>query len=299
MYMQGNWDVVWAVYEYLDRFVGGQERAKQKLAVLASLYRAKCQCLENNILSHSLPRLNTLIAGPTGTGKTLLISMLAEYLEIPWIRIDCASLAQVGWKGESIEEILHPWAQYKLDSTGFGIILLDEFDKLGNQEADTSGRVPALGTQYNLLDLLDGRYRPRDRYAARLNNCLILCAGSFAEVVSRIKFQSGNIGFLQDLTKKSVDWKETLIKGGICRELVSRLVDVIETQELTRDEIRGIINNTERNSLQLYKNLCISLDFVSKDIEDLVDKVYKSSSGLRELDTAVFNLIVQKLGGRR
>jgi ATP-dependent Clp protease ATP-binding subunit ClpX len=282
------------IFDYLDKFVSGQEDAKDTLAILGALYCKRCTAIQSGVSPLYLPRLNLFITGPTGTGKTLLATTLSKCLRIPFIRIDCSSLSQSGWQGVAIEDQLSSFSQ-ALGEDGFGVIMLDEMDKLGCKITSTSGGIPSEGIQYNLLDLLDGRYE-HPRVAKAINNCLILCAGAFSGAEEHATTIQRSIGFEENaLTINVPAWKDIMVAAGIVPELVGRLLDVIKLNKLTEDDIRNILLN-KRNAIRgKYEKLLPGLTFSDEDVDSIVKEAYNSQYGVRQLDTAVFNLVSQKL----
>jgi ATP-dependent Clp protease ATP-binding subunit ClpX len=281
------------IYNYLDQYVIGQSEAKDKLAILGYLYAYRCQSVEAGVRSQSLPKLNMFLTGPTGTGKTLLLRTLADCLDVPFIRIDCTSVSQAGWEGVSIDDQLMRFTKIS-NKDGFGVIMLDEFDKLGNLVTSSSGSTPNLGVQYNLLDLLDGVYSHPNVHET-INNSLILCAGAFSEATKQAKKSNKSIGFRAYDQQEKIDWKEVMVKGGIVPELTGRLLDIIELSPLKKNEIKKVILNPKGGTYTQYKNLLMDINFTQKDVDKLARSTYNSEYGLRELDTSIFNMVKDKL----
>ena len=285
------------ILQYLDKHVSGQALAKEKLATLGYLYTVRSQAISCGIRPTSLPRLNMFLTGPTGTGKTLLLQNMAECLGVPFVRVDCASLCQVGWEGQGIEDCLGRFSS-KLGMDGFGVIMLDEFDKLGNTVTSSAGHTPNLGIQYNLLDLLDGKYS-HPKVTSNINNCLILCAGAFSAATKEAKKTKRSIGFSATEEVEPLIWKKLMTDSGIVQELAGRLLDVAELFPLSKSEIREVVLSIENSTLSKYKNLMLNIDFTGEDIDKLVEETYNSEYGMRELDTKIFNLIRDKVQNTR
>jgi ATP-dependent Clp protease ATP-binding subunit ClpX len=282
------------IYKYLDKYVSGQEDAKDTLAILGALYCKRCEAVSEGVSSSFLPRLNLFITGPTGTGKTLLATTLSKCLMIPFIRIDCSSLSQTGWEGVSIEQQLARFSRI-LGDDGFGVIMLDEMDKLGNRVSSSSGNIPNMGIQYNLLDLLDGKYAHPDVNDS-INNCLILCAGAFSGAEKEASRETRSIGFEKDsITQTIPEWKDIMVSAGLVQELVGRMIDVVKLNPLTEEDIRSILLNKRNAIRSKYEKLLPGLEFSPEDIDNLVKQAYNSAYGVRELETAVFNLVSNKL----
>lgn len=283
------------IYDYLCKYVKGQEDAKKHLALLGYLYSMRCMAIEGGVLKSSLPLLNTMLIGPTGVGKSLLACTLAQYFKLPFIRIDCASLCQVGWDGATLKDWMKIFSNKLWDENAeAGIIFLDEIDKLGSVKTSTTGRVPSMEIQSNLLDLLEGRYDCPGR-SKHINNCLIICAGAFTQSTEFAKKRKFNIGFKTINEHKQFDWKQVMYEGGLVKELVGRITNAVEVKELTRKEIREVILESESSIFKQYKNLLPEISLEIKELDELVEQVYNSAYGLRELDAAVFKLIKQKI----
>src|SRR5271157_1822089 len=69
----------------LDRFVYGQQLAKEKLAHALWMNRQRMEFIRKGVPPHSIPgKLNLMIVAPTGQGKTLLFKTAAAILKVPF-----------------------------------------------------------------------------------------------------------------------------------------------------------------------------------------------------------------------
>ena len=276
--------------QYLDIHISGQQEAKEKLATLAFAYYQRCSKIAQGTPRQQLPNLNMFLVGPTGCGKTLCCTTIAKALAVPFIRIDCGSLSQDGWAGTSITDALKPFSR-TLGPLGFGVILLDEFDKLGEQVLSTGGGCPNKSIQSNLLDLLDGMLS-YSLFGTPLNNCLVICGGAFTDATRTHKKNSKGIGFSSVVDTRLVgieDYKELMVKAGILQEIVGRMIDVVTLTHLTKDEVRDTLRKTN-NIYEQYTKLFPSFQLTEKELDNVVDSVYDKTKtfGVRELQTAIF-----------
>ena len=95
------------IFEFLDNYVIGQQRAKKSLAVAVYNHYKRVQSGDTGREgSVELAKSNILLLGPTGCGKTLLAQSLARMLNVPFAIADATALTEAGYVGEDVENIL-------------------------------------------------------------------------------------------------------------------------------------------------------------------------------------------------
>src|SRR5918912_1292787 len=93
------------IYEHLNSYVVGQERAKKVLSVAVyNHYKRVSSGMQVDDVE--LQKSNILLVGPTGCGKTLLAQTLAKVLDVPFCIADATTLTEAGYVGEAVENIL-------------------------------------------------------------------------------------------------------------------------------------------------------------------------------------------------
>lgn len=107
-----------------------------------------------------IEKSNLLLLGPSGVGKSYILSTLARILEVPFATVDCSSLTQAGYIGTDIEssiERLLLASSHEIKKCESGIIFFDEVDKLAKPAIMTHGRdVSGEGVQQGLLKMIEG-----------------------------------------------------------------------------------------------------------------------------------------------
>lgn len=209
------------IIKYMDKFIIGQDKAKKMIAT--TIYNHYLSII-NKV---DVEKNNILLTGASGTGKTLIAKTLANFLDVPFVVADANTLTEAGYIGKDVESIiasLYNKANKNLNKTKYGIVFLDEIDKLAKNNTTYKNQVGKEGVQQALLKLIEGTICKiqdditKDYVEIDTTNILFICGGAFVGIEDIIK---------ERLHKKTIGFKSSLS---------------LEETSLTKDEIRKNIN---------------------------------------------------------
>lgn len=146
------------IKKYLDRFVIRQDDAKKVLATaVCDHYNYVRQCESGQESKHYVKQ-NILMLGPTGVGKTYLIKCLADMIGVPFVKADATKFSETGYVGADVEDLIRDLAakaEGDLELAQYGIVYIDEVDKIA-APSNLAGRdVSGGGVQRGLLKIME------------------------------------------------------------------------------------------------------------------------------------------------
>lgn len=212
------------IYEQLNEWVVGQDRAKKVLSVAVYNHykRTNRSGRPRKDDDVELQKSNILLIGPTGCGKTLLAQTLARILDVPFCIADATALTEAGYVGEDVENILLRLIQsadYDVQRAEQGIIYIDEIDKAARKTGDNPSitrDVSGEGVQQALLKIIEGaqtnvppqggrKHPHQDFIQIDTSNILFICGGAFDNLDKIIEERMGlkdRMGFAKEQPKK-------------------------------------------------------------------------------------------------
>jgi endopeptidase Clp ATP-binding regulatory subunit ClpX len=314
------------VKAHLDRFVIRQDEAKKVLSIAVCDHYNQVKLAESGAAKEAVAyqKQNILMLGPTGVGKTYLVKCLAELVGVPMVKADATKFTETGYVGGDVEDLVRDLvhqADGDMRIAQYGMIYIDEIDKLASAPASSGRDVSGRGVQTNLLKLMEdtevplrsqtdlqaqlqaamdfhrrgGKYR---KETINTRYMLFIVSGAFdklEDIISR-RLSRGEIGFgargapippreqfLQ--IASTIDY----IQFGLEPEFIGRLPVRVACSPLGADDLFDIMKYSEGSLIRQYEQAMrafgIDVTFEDDALKAIAESASGEKTGARGLST--------------
>ncbi len=312
---------------HLDRYVIRQDEAKKALSI------AVCDHY-NHVLEdqrhkdYEYYKQNIMILGPTGVGKTYLIKQIARLIGIPFVKADATRFTETGYVGANVEDLVRDLvsqADSDVDTAQYGIIYIDEIDKLASAMSGYGRDISGRGVQIGLLKLMEEteidlragndvasqmqammefqRKGKVEKQVINTRHILFVVSGAFNELKNPIKtrLNKNSIGFKTEEHQHGDDdllglaTTQDFIDFGFEPEFIGRIPIRVSCRNLLSDDLYDVLKYSEGSIIRQYQRnfLAYGIDatFTDKALRCIAEHAYQEKTGARGIMTVCENIL--------
>ncbi len=314
------------IKKYLDRYVIKQDEAKKALAIaVCDHYNHVRECHENpDAADTDYSKQNIVMLGPTGVGKTYLIRHIAKLIGVPFVKADATRFSETGYVGANVDDLIRELvaqADDNLELAQYGIIYLDEADKIATPPNIIGRDVSGRGVQIGLLKLMEEtevdlkgghdvasqmrsvmefqKSGKVEKEVINTRHILFIISGAFTGIENIIKkrMHQSRIGFNAEVASQKDDTAQyfehvtpkDFIDFGFEPEFIGRLPVHVICTELDVDDLFHILKHSEGSIVRQYENAFkaygINVLFSDSGLHQIAEKAIEQKTGARALMT--------------
>ncbi len=321
---------------HLDRYVIKQDDAKKVLSIAVCDHYNHVKRMRRmeeddpEKAKHAeYSKQNVILIGPTGVGKTYLVKHVAELIGVPFVKADATKFSETGYVGYDVEDLVRELVQKAdgdVDLAEYGIVYIDEIDKIASSGGMLGRDVSGRGVQTTLLKLMEETEVPvrspndiqaqlqaamsfgrgGDKQKDRINtrHVLFIVSGAFEKLKEMVekRLQKGAIGFGAELSENYMDNElfqqvrtGDFIEYGFEPEFVGRLPVRVVCEHLSAEDLYRILKESEGSIIRQYEDAFeaygVHARFTDEALRRIAEDAAKEKTGARGLLTVTERLL--------
>jgi ATP-dependent Clp protease ATP-binding subunit ClpX len=292
------------IYKKLKEYISGNEDTLKMLSNVV--------CLHNNsIMDDFEHKLNPLIIGDSGCGKTYSVEKLSKITDLPYLSISAKSITETGWSGANIEDVFANFFKNNTKNIEIinkevflkSIVFIDEVDKIKQNYDFKNKDISGEGVQDVLLSYIENGSIPYEKEIyingtsySKINTskCLFIFAGAFNGLEDIVSYRL-RIKDKKDIKSlyKNINVND-LIEYGFKKEFAARLSVIATMPPLSKANLIDILKNKKNSIADYYKRVMelqgITINYTDCFYEEVVNLVMATKINARGFKSIFYKL---------